>query len=99
MALEVIERGEQLALGEIARGTEQHECIGGGLLGGGRFAPAPTTFGSGRFPKTGIGTGIATTGGPYKYHVVWSPDSKKLMWADKKMRLQYVDIATKQTKM
>ena len=24
---------------------------------------------------------------PYKYHLVWSPDSKKILWADKKMRL------------
>src|SRR5687767_10155620 len=35
------------------------------LLGGGTFAPAPTTFGSGWLPTTtGIGTGTATTGGP-----------------------------------
>jgi len=31
----------------------------------------------------------------YKYSPDWSPDSKKLLWADKKLRLQYVDIATK----
>lgn len=28
----------------------------------------------------------------YKYAPVWSPDSKKLLWADKKLRLQYVDV-------
>jgi tricorn protease len=53
------------------------------------------------FPQDGIGatTQLTNSGGPYKYHVVWSPDSKKLMWADKKMRLQVVDVATKQTKL
>jgi tricorn protease len=28
----------------------------------------------------------------YKYFVEWSPDGKKLLWADKKLRLQYVDV-------
>ncbi len=32
----------------------------------------------------------------YKYQPIWSPDSKKLLWADKKLRLQYVDIESKQ---
>lgn len=32
----------------------------------------------------------------YKYYVTWSPDSKKIVWSDKKLRLQYVDISTKQ---
>jgi len=32
----------------------------------------------------------------YKYAVKWSPDSKKLLWADKLLRLQYIDIDTKQ---
>ncbi len=31
----------------------------------------------------------------YKYQMYWSPDSKKLLWADKKLRLQYVDIDSK----
>ena len=31
----------------------------------------------------------------YKYTPVWSPDSKKLLWADKMLRLQYVDIDSK----
>jgi tricorn protease len=31
----------------------------------------------------------------YKYAVTWSPDATKLLWADKKLRLQYVDINTK----
>lgn len=31
----------------------------------------------------------------YKYAVVWSPDSKKILWADKMLRLQYVDIDSK----
>jgi tricorn protease len=32
----------------------------------------------------------------YKYKIVWSPDSKKIMWADRMLRLQYIDITTKQ---
>jgi tricorn protease len=32
----------------------------------------------------------------YKYQLFWSPDSKKIMWDDKLLRLNYVDIATKE---
>ena len=28
----------------------------------------------------------------YKFDILWSPDSKKLLWSDKKLRLQYVDV-------
>jgi tricorn protease len=28
----------------------------------------------------------------YKFFLLWSPDSRKLLWSDKKLRLQYVDI-------
>ena len=31
----------------------------------------------------------------YKYNPIWSPDSKKLLWGDKQLRLQYVDIESK----
>jgi tricorn protease len=31
----------------------------------------------------------------YKYAIIWSPDSKKLLWSDKMLRLQYVDIDSK----
>lgn len=31
----------------------------------------------------------------YKFEMFWSPDSKKIAWADKKQRLQYIDIASK----
>jgi tricorn protease len=30
----------------------------------------------------------------YLYRIHWSPNSKKLLWADKRLRLRYVDIAT-----
>lgn len=30
----------------------------------------------------------------YKYYIEWSPDSKKILWSDKKLRLQFVDIET-----
>jgi tricorn protease len=35
---------------------------------------------------------ITRNGDVYKYALVWSPDSRKLLWADKKLRLQYVDV-------
>jgi len=28
----------------------------------------------------------------YKYRIEWSPDSKKILWADKRLRLRYVSI-------
>jgi len=31
----------------------------------------------------------------YKFALQWSPDSKKLLWNDKMMRLQYIDIESK----
>ncbi len=31
----------------------------------------------------------------YKYEIEWSPDGKKILWSDKKFRLQFVDVATK----
>ncbi|MBM4028835.1 MAG: protease, partial [Planctomycetes bacterium] len=30
----------------------------------------------------------------YKYHIEWSPDSKKILWADKALRLRYVNVET-----
>ena len=38
---------------------------------------------------------ITTGSSNYKYQPVWSPDSKKLLWSDRKQTLQFVDIATK----
>lgn len=38
---------------------------------------------------------LTSNGDTYKYTLYWSPDSKKIMWADKKLRLQYVDVDTK----
>lgn len=35
----------------------------------------------------------------YKYRLRWSPDSKKILWSDKKMRLQYIDIDTKKVSL
>ncbi|MBV9010329.1 MAG: PD40 domain-containing protein [Verrucomicrobia bacterium] len=31
----------------------------------------------------------------YYYQVIWSPDSKKLLWADRLQRLRYVDVNSK----
>lgn len=38
---------------------------------------------------------MTSNGDTYKYNPVWSPDSKMLLWGDKKLRLQYLDIETK----
>lgn len=32
----------------------------------------------------------------YKYELRWSPDSKKILWGDKRLRLQFVDVASGQ---
>lgn len=37
---------------------------------------------------------ITTNADTYKYSLQWSPDSEKIMWSDKMLRLQYVDINT-----
>ena len=41
----------------------------------------------GREPAKAITEGADT----YKYEIVWSPDSKKILWGDKKQRVQCVD--------
>ncbi len=48
-------------------------------------------------PQDGKGpVGQVTKGGDvYKYQPLWSPDSKKLLWSDRKQRLSYVDIETR----
>ncbi|MFB0516947.1 MAG: protease, partial [Candidatus Neomarinimicrobiota bacterium] len=38
---------------------------------------------------------ITTGADTYYYQMYWSPDSKKLVWADKKLRLRYVDVDKK----
>lgn len=38
---------------------------------------------------------ITSGGDTYKYEIRWSPDSKKILWGDKKLRLQFVDVDTK----
>jgi tricorn protease len=48
-------------------------------------------------PQDGIGpaTQLTNKGDTYKYTLSWSPDSQKILWADKKLRLQYLDVKTK----
>ena len=48
-------------------------------------------------PQDGSGPAIQLTkgGDTYKYQIAWSPDSKKILWADKQQRLQFVDVDTK----
>lgn len=38
---------------------------------------------------------VTTGGDTYKYQPFWSPDSKKILWSDRKQKLQYIDIDTK----
>jgi len=47
--------------------------------------------------QNGLSEPIQITSGSsnYKYQPYWSPDSKKLMWADRNQKLYYVDIDTK----
>ncbi len=44
---------------------------------------------------TGTATQLTKNGDTYKYQMYWSPDSKRLLWGDKKLRLQYVDVESK----
>lgn len=39
---------------------------------------------------------LTTNAQTYKYSLKWSPDSKKILWSDKMLRLRYIDITTKQ---
>jgi len=38
---------------------------------------------------------LTNLGDTYKYSMLWSPDSKKILWSDKLQRLQYIDVNTK----
>lgn len=48
--------------------------------------------------QDGSGSPIQITKGAdtYKYQIYWSPDSKKILWSDKLLRLNYVNIETKE---
>jgi tricorn protease len=45
----------------------------------------------GSAPAQQLTTGADT----YKYGILWSPDSRKILWSDKKLRLQYVDVQSR----
>src|SRR3989440_7561798 len=47
--------------------------------------------------QDGKGDAVQLTNGAdtYYYKPLWSPDSKKLLWADRLQRLRFVDVATK----
>jgi len=49
-------------------------------------------------PQDGTGDPVQVTKGAdtYFYEPVWSPDSKKLLWADRLQRLRYVTVETKE---
>ena len=46
----------------------------------------------GSAPPTRLTTGADT----YKYELAWSPDSARILWGDKKQRLQWVEVASRQ---
>jgi tricorn protease len=41
---------------------------------------------------------ITTGGDSYKFELRWSPDGKKILWDDRKLRLQFVDVETRAVK-
>jgi tricorn protease len=47
-------------------------------------------------PQDGSGPAKQLTKGAdtYKFFLLWSPDSQKILWSDKKLRLQYIDVAS-----
>jgi tricorn protease len=47
-------------------------------------------------PQDGRGSARQVTkdGDTYKYQIEWSPDSKKILWADKALRLRFVNVET-----
>ncbi len=47
-------------------------------------------------PQDGTGPAKQLTRGAdtYKFYLLWSPDSRKILWSDKKLRLQFVDVAS-----
>ncbi len=47
-------------------------------------------------PQDGRGPARQVTKGDaiYKYQIEWSPDSKKILWADKSLRLHFVNVET-----
>lgn len=49
-------------------------------------------------PQNGIGavTRLTAQGDTYKYALEWSPDAKRLLWSDKRNRLQMVEVASKE---
>lgn len=44
---------------------------------------------------SGVPMQITSGAETYKYQILWSPDSKKILWSDRRQRLRYVDIRTK----
>jgi tricorn protease len=41
---------------------------------------------------------LTSGGDTYKFEIKWSPDSKKILWGDRNLRLQYVDVQSKEVK-
>ncbi len=50
-------------------------------------------------PQDGSGAmrQLSTGADTYKYRIVWSPDSEKILWADKKLRLNMLDVSSGET--
>ena len=45
---------------------------------------------------TGAPTQLTTEADTYKYRLLWSPDSQRILWSDKKNRLQFVEVHSKE---
>jgi tricorn protease len=50
-------------------------------------------------PADGSGkpTQLTKGGDTYKFEIQWSPDSSKILWTDKKLRVMYVEVGTRRT--
>jgi tricorn protease len=48
-------------------------------------------------PQDGKGAAVQLTkgGDNYKFNPVWSPDSRKILWSDRKQRVRFVDVESK----
>jgi tricorn protease len=44
----------------------------------------------------GTPTQLTRDGDTYKYRIEWSPDSTRILWSDKKNRLQFVEVSSQQ---
>lgn len=92
--------GRSIAFISDATGEDEIYVMSQGSAGTEQKAggtPAPQDGKAGGTPalRSGAPVRITSNADTYKYSLHWSPDSRKIMWTDKKQRLQYVDVESK----